>query len=526
LLSVAFAGLVACVIGCGDGAQYSSRAAKSGSFQDGAPSVRASTSYDKKQEEEYSHFEDNPFKTVAQDPVSTFSVDVNTASYSNVRRMLNNGQLPPKDAVRIADFINYFPYSYPRPSGEDPVAFALDLAPCPWEPTHHLLRVGLMARQLSREEMPPRNLVFLIDVSGSMTEDSRLPLVKRSLNLLIGQLAAQDTVSIVTYANGSAVKLPPTSGSQKSRIREVVNALTPYGGTNGEGGIRLAYDQARAAFIEGGANRVILCTDGDFNVGVTSEGELVRLIEEQRRGNVFLTVLGYGMGNLKNATLEKLANHGNGHYAYVDSEAEAHKVFVEQGAALVAVAKDVKLQVEFNPQRVQAYRLIGYENRVLNDEDFADDAKDAGDLGSGHTVTAFYQVVPAGVPFATPGVDPLKYQQPTAGPTPEAATGEWLTVKMRYKHPESAASLELAKPLAADALAKSASSDFRFAAAVAEFGLLLRDSPYKGRANYDRVLATAEANLGPDPAGHRAEFTSLVRKARQHVKATREEPGR
>ena len=270
---------------------------------------------------------------------------------------------------------------------------------------------------------------------------------------------------------------------------------------------------------------MILCTDGDFNVGVTSEGELLRLIEDERRGHVFLTVLGYGMGNLKNAALEKLANHGNGHYAYIDSEAEAHKVFVEQGAALVTVAKDVKLQVEFNPRRVSAYRLIGYENRLLQVQDFKDDARDAGDMGSGHTVTALYEVVPVGVPLELPGVDPLKYQKPAGEPTEAAASGEWLTAKMRYKHPESAESLELAKPLPGDAAGKPASRDLMFAAAVAEFGMLLRDSPYKGQASWDRVLATAEASVGTDRGGHRQEFTGLVRKARKLGKVACEEQG-
>ncbi|WP_143393720.1 vWA domain-containing protein [Fimbriiglobus ruber] len=348
--------------------------------------------YDKLQQEQYEHFVDNEFQAVAQHPLSTFSADVNTASYSNVRRFLDQGKLPPKDAVHLAEFINYFPYSYPPPSGDDPVSFTLDLAPCPWQPKHHLARIGVRAKEIPAAAMPPRNLVFLVDVSGSMAQDTRLPLVKKSLNLLIDQLTPRDYVSVVVYASDCGVRLGPTPGSMKQRIREVVNALEAGGSTNGGSGINLAYQQARANFIEGGANRVILCTDGDFNVGVTSEGELVELIERQRKGNVFLTVLGYGMGNVKNTTMEKLANHGNGHYAYIDSVSEAHKVFVEQGAALVTVAKDVKLQVEFNRQRVSAYRLIGYENRMLKHEDFKNDAKDAGDIGSGHTVTALYEI--------------------------------------------------------------------------------------------------------------------------------------
>ncbi len=476
--------------------------------------------FDKLQQEQYAHFVDNEYQSAADHPVSTFSTDVNTASYSNVRRMIESGKLPPKDAVLLAELINYFPYSYPAPAGDDPVAFGLDIAACPWNPKHHLARIGLKARAIDPTNMPARNLVFLVDVSGSMEAPTRLPLVKKSLNLLIDQLTTRDTVSVVTYAGDTAVKLPATRGDQKARIRTVVNALVASGGTNGGSGIRLAYDQARAHFVEAGANRVILCTDGDFNVGITSEGELVRLIEEQRKSNVFLTVLGYGMGNLKNQTLEKLANHGNGHYAYIDTEAEAHKVFVEQGAALVCVAKDVKLQVHFNPATVNAYRLIGYENRLLKNEDFKDDAKDAGDLGSGHTVTAFYEVVPVGVEMQLPKSDKPIYSG-DAKPNGGVKSTEWLTVKMRYKHPTADTSLELAKPLAGDALGKPVNDDFRFAAAVAEFGLLLRDSPYKGQAEFGRVIRESEAARATDTAGHRAEFTGLVRQARKLTPAVK-----
>ena len=346
-----------------------------------------------------------------------------------------------------------------------------------------------------------------------MSDEPRLPLVKKSLNLLIDQLTQKDTVSIVTYAGETAVKLPATHGDQKARIRTVVNALNANGSTNGGSGIKLAYDQALANFLEDGANRVILCTDGDFNVGITSEGELVRLIEEERKSNVFLTVLGYGMGNLKNQTLEKLANHGNGHYAYIDSEVEARKVFVEQGAALVCVAKDVKLQVHFNPAKVNAYRLIGYENRLLKTEDFKDDTKDAGDMGSGHTVTAFYEIVPVGVEIQLPKSDKPIYSEGTKPKEGKPST-DWLTVKMRYKHPLAETSLELAKPLAGEALGQPVNDDFRFAAAVAEFGLLLRDSPYKGKADFENVIRVSEATRGTDPAGHRAEFSALVNRAK------------
>ena len=484
--------------------------------------VTPPTGYDALRQEQYRHYVDNAFKSVAQEPLSTFSADVNTAGYSNVRRYLTGGQLPLADAVRAAELLNFFPYSYPPPPSGEPVAFALAAMPCPWQPNHQLVRIGLKARQIDPAHAPPRNLVFLIDTSGSMQQPTRLPLVQRSLGMLIDQLTEKDTVTVVTYAGSAGVKLPPTNGSQKGRIRSVVDGLSAGGSTNGAGGIQVAYEQARANYIEGGCNRVILCTDGDFNVGVTAEGDLVRTIEKQREGNVFLTVLGYGMGNLKDATLEILARHGNGHYAYIDSEAEARKVFVEQGGALTAVAKDVKLQVEFNPAKVGAYRLIGYENRKLETRDFKDDAKDAGDLGSGHTVTALYELVPAAADTLT---DPLKYQH-AASATPAARSGEWLTAKMRYKHPESAKSLEVQAVLTSDAAAKPADGDFKFAAAVAEFALLLRDGKDKASASYDRVLTAAGDSVGADPNGHRAEFVQLVRRAKQLAGPGREEATR
>ncbi|HXD88877.1 MAG TPA: VWA domain-containing protein [Urbifossiella sp.] len=464
--------------------------------------------------ETYTHTVDNPFRSVADAPLSTFSADVNTASYSNVRRFLiEQNQLPVKDAVFLAELVNYFPFSYARPRGADPIAFNLELGQCPWNRAHHLLRIGVQARELDAEQMPPRNLVFLIDTSGSMQASNRLPLVQKSLTLLVERLSEKDTVSIVTYAGVSRVALNPTRGADKRRIQRAIDSLSADGSTNGEGGIRVAYDLAAQTFIDGGVNRVILCTDGDFNVGVTNPGDLIRLIEQKRRSRVFLTVLGFGMGNYKDATLKEIANHGNGHHAYIDSIEEARKVFVEQGGALACVAKDVKFQVEFNPKKVIAYRLLGYENRLLKDEDFKDDAKDAADLGSGHQVTVLYEIVPIGVAIDLPGVDPLKYQQakePAAG-----GSDEWLTVKMRYKHPEEEKSLELVKPLMGNVKARELSDDFRFAAAVASFGMLLRESPYKGSSNYDDVIRDSSAALGSDPQGHRKQFVELVRKARQ-----------
>jgi len=463
--------------------------------------------------EKYGMYRENEFRSPLVEALSTFSADVNTASYSNVRRMLTQGSLPPKDAVFLAEFVNYFPYKYATPKGEDPVEFNLEMGPCPWNRKHHLVRIGVQASKLEADKMPPRNLVFLIDTSGSMSSPNRLPLVKQALALLVDQLGEKDRVSIVTYAGDTRVALGPTKGSQKDRIKEVVTGLGANGGTNGEGGIKKAYELARDTFIDGGVNRVILCTDGDFNVGVTNNGDLVRMIEEQRRSKVFLTILGFGMGNYKDDTLKNLANHGNGHHAYIDTLDEAKKVFVEQGGALACVAKDVKFQVDFNPARVAAYRLVGYENRLLKTEDFKNDAKDAGDMGSGHQVTVFYEIVPVGVPIDLPGVDKSKYTIPTKV-DPNAAD-EWLMVKMRYKQPDADVSKELAKPLPGKALGADLSEDFRFAAAVASFGMILRDSQFRGAMTLAGVLEEAQGCVGTDPNGHRKEFLMLVTKAKQ-----------
>jgi Ca-activated chloride channel homolog len=465
--------------------------------------------------ERYQHFEDNPFKAVrGEDALFTISTAVDTAAYANARARITEGQLPTKDAVRIADFVNYFPYGYAAPTNGDPVAFKLELAPCPWQAGHHLLRVGLKARVIDKDQMPARNLVFLIDTSGSMNAPNRLPLVQESLKLLVEQLTGRDRVSIVTYAGTAGLLLPPTPGDQKDRIKEEINNLSAEGSTNGEGGIKVAYEQAEKTFIKDGINRVILATDGDFNVGVSDDAQLVRLIEGKRKTGVYLTVLGYGMGNLQDATLEQLAHHGNGHYAYIDSYDEARKVFVEQGAALVTVAKDVKLQVEFNPAKVAGYRLIGYENRVLRAEDFRNDAKDAGDMGSGHTCTALYEIVPVGEKVPAFEVEPLKYQSRTEL-TDAAKTGEWLTVRMRYKHPETDKASEVSAVVPTDGLAKAASADFRFAAAAAAFGMLLRDSEYRGTADYAKVVEWAKPAIGEDKGGHRAEFVRVVEKAKE-----------
>ncbi|MFO0824707.1 MAG: VWA domain-containing protein [Gemmataceae bacterium] len=468
--------------------------------------------HDASNAEKYGTYRENEFRSPLVAALSTFSADVNTASYSNVRRMLNQGTLPPKDAVFLAEFVNYFPYKYAKPKGEDPIEFNLEMGPCPWNSKHHLVRVGVQAHQIEAAKMPPRNLVFLIDTSGSMSSPNRLPLVKQALTLLVDQLGEKDRVSIVTYAGDSRVALGPTKGSDKDRINEVVTGLGAGGGTNGEGGIRKAYDLARDTFIDGGVNRVILCTDGDFNVGVTNNGELVRMIEEQRRSKVFLTILGFGMGNYKDDMLKELANHGNGHHAYIDTLDEAKKVFVEQGGALTCVAKDVKFQVDFNPARVGAYRLVGYENRLLKAEDFKNDKKDAGDMGSGHQVTVLYEIVPVGVPVELTGVDKSKYIIPTK--LDPNAPDEWLTVKMRYKQPEGETSKELSKVLPGKALGADLSDDFRFAAAVASFGMILRDSQFRGAMTYAGVLEEAQGCIGADPNGYRKEFLKLVQKAK------------
>jgi Ca-activated chloride channel family protein len=461
--------------------------------------------------EAYHRIVDNAFLAVADAPLSTFSIDVDTASYANVRRFLRDRQLPPKDAVRIEELINYFRFDYPAPEDGLPFSVTGHVAACPWNQDHKLVLLGLQARRLAEGQIPPRNLVFLLDVSGSMNDPRKLPLLKAAMGLLVDQLTEQDRVSIVVYAGASGLVLPPTSGERKGDIRAALAGLEAGGSTAGGAGIELAYRVAQETFIEGGVNRVVLATDGDFNVGITSHGDLSRLIEEKRNSGVSLSVLGFGMGNLKDSTMEMLADKGNGNYAYVDTLEEARKVLVtEAGSTLVTVAKDVKLQVEFNPAAVASYRLIGYENRVLADTDFNDDAKDAGDMGAGHSVTALYEVVPAGARSGARRVDPLKYQE--ARRTSAAAAGdELMTVKVRYKAPEGDTSQLFA--MAIKDAARTESGDVRFAAAVAEFGMLLRDSEHKGTASFASVLELAREGQGHDPGGYRAEFIRLVEAA-------------
>ena len=464
--------------------------------------------------EEYNPIQENDFLSVEDEPLSTFSIDVDAASYSNMRRFINSGQIPPRDAVRIEELINYFNYDYPDPTGETPFAVVTEISAAPWNPEHHLVHIGLQGKRLATEELPPNNLVFLLDVSGSMNDPSKLPLLQSAFRLLVDELDEEDRVSIVVYAGAAGVVLEPTSGRNKPQILEAINRLQAGGSTAGGAGIERAYELARQNFLENGNNRVILATDGDFNVGVASEGELVRLIEEKREDDIFLTVLGFGTGNLQDAKMEQLANHGNGNYAYIDSLQEARKVMVsELGATLFSIAKDVKLQIEFNPAQVQGYRLIGYENRVLENYEFNDDTKDAGELGAGHSVTALYEIIPVGAETDVdlPTVDPLRYQQPGT-PEEEIDPQEMMWVKLRYKEPTADVSQKLEHPVMNWVLdPRETTHDFRFSAAVAGFGMMLRDSQYKGSTDLDLVLDLAAGSRGEDRGGYRREFVDLVR---------------
>ncbi len=465
--------------------------------------------------EGYDRIYENPFLLVRQNPRSTFSIDVDTASYANVRRFLNGGTLPPKDAIRIEEMVNYFPYDYQPPDDDVPFAARVEVSACPWNQGHRLARIALKGREIPQEQRPAANLVFLLDVSGSMKDTNKLPLLKSAMRMLVGQLSGRDRVAIAVYAGASGLALPSTSCEEKAAILAALDRLEAGGSTNGGEGIRLAYRVAEENLAAEGINRVILCTDGDFNVGVTSQGDLTRLIEEKAESGVYLTVLGFGMGNYKDSTLEKLADKGNGNYGYVDTIHEARKLLVEQLAGtLVTIAKDVKIQVEFNPSRIGAYRLIGYENRMLRDEDFRDDTKDAGEIGAGHTVTALYELVPPGEEPKLPEVDPLKYQD-AAQPSQAARSDEILTLKLRYKQPDGDTSRELVFPVTdPDSPLADATIDFRFAASVAAFGMLLRDSQHKGEATYDMVLALADNAKDHDPFGYRAEYLQLVRTAK------------
>ncbi|NDW19832.1 VWA domain-containing protein [Dysgonomonas sp. 216] len=462
--------------------------------------------------EEYASFVENKFISPANEPLSTFSIDVDNAAYTNFRRFVNRGSKPPKDAVRIEEFINYFSYTYNQPTEKDPVKITAEVGDCPWAKDHRLVRVGIKAKEIDKDKLPPSNFVFLIDVSGSMEGPDRLGLVKSSMNLLVNNLRSEDKVAIVVYSGNAGLVLPSTSGSEKEKIRKALDRLSAGGSTAGGAGIQLAYKIAQENFKKEGNNRIVLCTDGDFNVGVSSNQGLEQLIEEKRKSGVFLSILGYGMGNYKDRKMQTLAEKGNGNAYYIDNLQEANKVLVtEFSGTLYTIAKDVKLQLEFNPAKVQAYRLVGYESRLLNKEDFNDDTKDAGEMGAGHTVTAFYEVIPVGVKSNVLGsVDDLKYQKLAKTDKPSFVDSpELLTVKLRYKQPDGNRSVKIEEPLI-DRGGNPVSADMRFASAVAMFGQLLKDSQYKGSADYQQVIKLAKSAYGEDTDGYRREFVRLV----------------
>lgn len=465
--------------------------------------------------EEYGRIKENTFKDARENPLSTFSIDVDTASYANVRRFVNMNRLPPKDAVRIEELINYFTYGYPEPKGDHPFSIITEVSGCPWSGQHKLVHIGLQGKRLNYDDLKPCNLVFLVDSSGSMSAANKLPLLKKSLKLLVVELDDRDRISIVAYAGSAGLVLPATPASKKDEIIEALDRLNAGGSTAGGAGIQLAYKVAEEHLIKNGNNRVILCTDGDFNVGVSSTGDLVRMLEEKRKKDIYLTICGFGMGNYKDSRMEDISNAGNGNYFYIDDIREAKKVFVkEMRANLFTIAKDVKIQVEFNPAKVKAYRLVGYENRLLAKEDFNDDKKDAGELGAGHTVTALYEIIPTGVDSsqAVRRTDELKYQETGVKDT-AAVSAELMTVKLRYKPPKEEKSRLIEHPLTDRGTALSESSEnFRFSAAVAGFGMLLRESEFKGDLTYSGVLELAKGARGGDSEGYRAEFIALVEK--------------
>ncbi len=464
--------------------------------------------------EGYSTIHENGYKDVLKQPLSTFSIDVDKASYSNVRRFINQGQLPNIDAVRIEEMINYFRYDYEEPKGKHPFSVYTELSTCPWNPDHQLLHVGLKGKSIDKEELPASNLVFLLDVSGSMNSPNKLPLLKNAFHMLVNELRPEDRVAIVVYAGAAGLVLESTPGDEKQKILAAINHLSAGGSTAGGQGLLLAYKVAEENFIKEGNNRIILATDGDFNVGVSSNAEMERMVEKKRDNGVFMTVLGFGMGNYKDDKMEIIADKGNGNYAYIDNVVEARKVMVSEfGGTLFTIAKDVKFQLEFNPARVKAYRLIGYENRLLNDEDFNDDKKDAGEMGSGHNVTALYELIPAESDENISSIDPLKYQSNSEKIRTDLRS-ELLTVKLRYKQPDGVTSTKFEEVVKGKVLDhNSTSKSFRFSAAVAEFGLILRDSEFKGGASIEDVIEMAQLSRGDDPEGYRGEFLQLVKTA-------------
>lgn len=477
----------------------------------GAP-VEDSWNQPRHNTEEYDGINENIFHDALKNPLSTFSIDVDAASYSNIRRFISSGQRPPKDAVRIEEMINYFNYEYDQPKGDDPFSINTEISSAPWNTKHKLVHIGLQGKNIAKENLPPSNLVFLIDVSGSMDDPNKLPLLKTSFKMLIGQMREQDRVAIVVYAGAAGLVLPSTSGSDKKKILEALDNLEAGGSTAGGAGIKLAYSVAKENFMKEGNNRVILATDGDFNVGESSNGGMERLIEEKRKDGIFLTALGFGMGNYKDSKMEILADKGNGNYFYIDSILEAQKALVNEfGGTLFTIAKDVKLQIEFNPARVKAYRLIGYENRLLRDEDFNDDRKDAGELGSAHSVTALYEIIPVGVESEFSKIDDLKYQKNKVDAS-ASSSKEIMTVKFRYKKPDGDVSKLIVHPLLDENVALNKTSEnFKWSAAVAGFGMLLRESEYIKDFQYEDVLQLAQNSKGKDVDGYRIEFINMVK---------------
>lgn len=498
----------------------------------GAPSPTASYAYESYPKpvyynpstESYKKNPENDFMNVSVSPLSTMSVDVDRASYSNIRRFINQGQRPPEDAVRVEEMINYFEYDYKQPTGEDPIAITTELTDCPWQKDHKLLHIGMQARKINMDKLPPSNLVFLIDVSGSMESEERLPLLVAGMKLLVNNLRAEDKVAIVTYAGNAGLVLPPTSGNNKQKILDALDKLQAGGSTAGGAGIKLAYKVATENFIKGGNNRVLLATDGDFNVGVSNENELENLIVKERESGIFLTCLGFGTGNYKDSKMELLADKGNGNYDYIDNLLEAQKTLVSEfGGTLFTIAKDVKAQIEFNPAKVQGYRLVGYENRLLNAEDFKDDKKDAGDMGSGHTVTIIYEIIPVGVKSEyMRDANDLKYQKPAN--SHGSYSNEFATIKFRYKKPDGDKSKEMVHTIADNTTdVRHASENTRFSYAVAMFGMLLKDSKYKGTSTYNEVISMANNSKTFDKEGYRAEFIRLVTAAKENKTKTASE---
>lgn len=460
--------------------------------------------------ESYDKINENTFKDALGNPLSTFSIDVDRASYSNIRRFLSQNQKPYKDAVRIEEMINYFDYNYPQPKNGEPFSSTMEIGKCPWNDKHDILLIGLQGENISEEKIPPSNLVFLVDVSGSMSDQNKLPLLKQAFKILVNNLRSIDKVAIVVYAGAAGLVLESTPGNEKAKINASLDLLQSGGCTAGGAGIQLAYKIAKENFIKGGNNRVILATDGDFNIGSSSDGEMVRLIEEKRESGVFLTILGFGMGNYKDSKMQKIADAGNGNNYYIDNILEAKKVFgKELWGTLYTIAKDVKIQVEFNPAKVKAYRLIGYEKRILNKEDFNDDKKDAGEIGCGHTVTALYEIISANSDEKISNVDPLEYQNAKV-----VDSKNLLTLKIRYKKPDEDTSLLIVHKLKdGESYSSKLSENLKFAASVAEFGMLLRESEFKGNSSYEQALALAREAKGKDADGFRSDFIKMVETA-------------